>query len=86
MMHEIAAKALRERFVRAAHCATKPGADRAYFLRAADTVLDEYLAYRDYATEWDAAQWGFGDQWMAAERREIRKRAGGDRRVPVEAV
>jgi hypothetical protein len=52
------------------------------FLRHARTVtaintwLDYYFDNQYRATEWDAAQWGFGDAWMAAEREQLRKRGG----------
>lgn len=78
MMHEVARNALRERFGRAAGCASRPGADRAYFLRMVDDVLDEFLSYEKLATEWDADQWGLDpDNWMREERAELRRRAGG---------
>lgn len=84
-MHEVARRALRERFARVAHCAGRPGADRAYFLKQADMVLDEFLSYDLLATEWDADQWGLNpDDWMTEERAEMRRR-GGDRR-PTEAA
>lgn len=78
MMHEKAASRLRAQFCELARCATRPGADRPYFLARVDVALDEYLSCANYATEWDADQWGFGDQWMAEERRELRKRAKGN--------
>ncbi|MEU5976322.1 hypothetical protein [Streptomyces sp. NPDC047315] len=34
-----------------------------------DELLDEWLDWRDLATEWDAQLWGFDpDRWCAAER------------------
>lgn len=41
-----------------------------------DLLLDQWLDYRDYATEWDAGQWGFQpDRWCARERAELIRRA-----------
>lgn len=80
VMHQVARDALERKFQRAAHCAGSPGADRPYFLGVVDAVLDEYLTYRDLATEWDAAEWGFsadGDHWMKRERAALRVRARG---------
>jgi hypothetical protein len=85
MMSNAEAEALRKRFRSAAHCAGRPGADRPYFLAMVDQVLDLYLSLLNYATEWDASEWGFDERWLAAERRELRKRAQGDR-DPAEAV
>jgi hypothetical protein len=89
MMSQVAADALAKSFRSAAHCASRPGADRAYFLAKVDAVLDEYLRYRDYATEWDADQWGLDpDRWMEAERAEMCRRLGNPRPMPspVEAI
>jgi hypothetical protein len=40
-------------------------------------LLDQWLDYRDRATEWDAKQWGFKDpdRWCEAERAERSRRA-----------
>lgn len=41
-----------------------------------DLLLDQWLDYRDRATEWDAAQWGFDpDRWFERERVELNRRA-----------
>lgn len=41
-----------------------------------DMLLDRWLDYRDRATEWDAAQWGFDpDGWFEKERAELAYRA-----------
>lgn len=41
-----------------------------------DMLLDQWLDYRDRATEWDAARWGFDpDRWFEAERAELNRRA-----------
>lgn len=41
-----------------------------------DQLLDQWLDFRDRATEWDAKQWGFNpDKWMSKERAEMKKRA-----------
>lgn len=40
-----------------------------------DHYLDQYLDYRDLATEWDADQWGLQpDDWMWEERQEMERR------------
>ncbi|MCX4705672.1 hypothetical protein [Streptomyces sp. NBC_01373] len=41
-----------------------------------DMLLDQWLAYRDRATEWDAARWGFDPhRWFEVERAELARRA-----------
>ncbi|WP_399142210.1 hypothetical protein Q3A86_33235 [Streptomyces sp. NBUA17] len=41
-----------------------------------DMLLDRWIDYRDYATEWDADQWGFdSDRWFEHERAELSRRA-----------
>ncbi|MFD6415972.1 hypothetical protein [Streptomyces sp. NPDC060194] len=41
-----------------------------------DELLDEWVDYRDRATEYDADQWGFNtDLWCAKERAEMDRRA-----------
>jgi hypothetical protein len=41
-----------------------------------DMLLDTWLDYRDRATEWDAARWGFDpDRWFESERAELARRA-----------
>jgi hypothetical protein len=41
-----------------------------------DMLLDQWLDYRDRATEWDAARWGFDpSRWFEAERAELNRRA-----------
>ena len=41
-----------------------------------DELLDEWLDYRDRATEWDADRWGFTpDLWCLKERDEMERRA-----------
>ncbi|WP_405991076.1 hypothetical protein [Streptomyces sp. NBC_00986] len=41
-----------------------------------DLLLDTWLDYRDRATEWDAARWGFDpDRWFERERAELAGRA-----------
>ncbi|MFD3714289.1 hypothetical protein [Streptomyces sp. NPDC058677] len=43
---------------------------------AVDALLDRWVDYRDRATEWDAARWGFDpDRWFEAERAELARRA-----------
>ncbi|WP_125262828.1 hypothetical protein [Streptomyces alboflavus] len=40
-----------------------------------DMLLDRWLDYRDRATEWDAARWGFDpDRWCEHERAELVRR------------
>ncbi|AZM53317.1 hypothetical protein DMA15_12570 [Streptomyces sp. WAC 01529] len=47
-----------------------------------DALLDRWLDYRDRATEWDAAQWGFDpDQWCEHQRTELSRRSRHDRGV-----
>jgi hypothetical protein len=42
---------------------------------AVDALLDTWLDYRDRATEWDAARWGFDpDRWCETERAELARR------------
>lgn len=42
----------------------------------ADHYLDQWISVTTRATEWDATFWGFDpDRWMAAERREMERRA-----------
>ncbi|MER7350951.1 hypothetical protein ABT390_36710 [Streptomyces aurantiacus] len=56
--------ALAERIRRAADAAT------------ADMLLDRWLDYRDRATEWDAARWGFDpNRWCEPERSELMRRS-----------
>ncbi|MEW1630790.1 hypothetical protein AB0387_25950 [Streptomyces sp. NPDC089173] len=39
-------------------------------------LLDEWLDYRDQATEWDARRWGFDpDRWCEIERAAMQRRA-----------
>lgn len=41
-----------------------------------DMLLDQWLAYRDQATEWDARRWGFDPcRWCHPERAELIRRA-----------
>jgi len=41
-----------------------------------DELLDEWLDYRDCATEWDAQQWGFDpDRWEERLRIQMERRA-----------
>lgn len=40
-----------------------------------DSLLDQWLVYKNLATDWDAQQWGFDSQrWMRKERAELAKR------------
>ncbi|MFI6465696.1 hypothetical protein [Streptomyces sp. NPDC050538] len=41
-----------------------------------DVLLDQWLDYRDRATEWDARRWGFDpDRWLEKERAELSRRS-----------
>lgn len=40
-----------------------------------DRLLDQWLAARNMATDWDAAAWGFPPRWCARQRRELMRRA-----------
>ncbi|MGA5489587.1 hypothetical protein ACPCK1_17745 [Streptomyces pseudogriseolus] len=43
---------------------------------AVDDLLDRWIDYRDRATEWDAARWGFDpDRWCQRDRAELSRRA-----------
>jgi len=85
MMHQVARDALHKQFRQAAHCASRPAADRAYFLGKVDEILDQFLSWELLATEWDADKWGLDpDGWMGPERQELRRRACG--RDPVEPM
>ena len=45
-----------------------------------DELLDEWLDYRDRATEWDADQWNLGpDLWCLEERDEMERRAAASK-------
>ena len=60
-MSEAAEQRLRERFENLSTMARNwreiPGS-RVRVMRMADELLDQYLDYRDRATEWDADRWG----------------------------
>lgn len=45
---------------------------------SADYWLDQWIDATTRASEWDADQWGFDPvRWMAGERAELVRRAGG---------
>lgn len=48
-------------------------AHRATLSKVIDKLLDEWYDYSHRATEWDAQHWGFDDEWMVQERRNMRK-------------
>lgn len=88
MMHRTAAAALEKRFRLLSGCiSSRADVSRAKILVAVDAVLDQYLSWRDYATEWDADQWGFGaEAWMPEEREILRRRCGASQRYPTEVI
>lgn len=45
-----------------------------------DTYLDQWLHVRNHATEWDAVQWGFPEDWMREARAQM-SRTGPMKRV-----
>lgn len=48
-----------------------------------DELLDEWIDYRDRATEWDADRWGLNpDFWCLKERDEMDRRAESKERTP----
>ena len=40
-----------------------------------DKYLDKWIEFKTLATEWDAQNWGFTENWMIKERTELMKRA-----------